>query len=50
MYSWAIPAPVMVSEMGRNMAAQEHLWSTMVRIMLCFPMVSNLVIKSIATC
>lgn len=45
-----IPAPVMVSNTGRKIAVREHLWSTIVRMALCFPICGNPVIRSIATC
>jgi hypothetical protein len=47
-YNWAIPGPVMVVLHGRNTAALEHPWSTIVSIMsfLCIdgsPMIRSMV-------
>ena len=49
MYNCAIPSPVIFIVHGRNTAAQEQPWSTMVRIM-SFPLcIGRPVIRSIAT-
>ena len=49
-YKAAIPGPVIVVEHGRNKAAHEHPWSTMVR-MASFPLIfGKLVIRSMAIC
>ena len=49
MYNCAIPSPVMFVVHGRNTAALEHPWSTIVRI-ASFPLcVGRPVIRSIAT-
>jgi len=45
-----ISAPVIVSETGKKIVAHEHLWLTMVRIVLSFLIYGNLVIRSMATC
>ena len=48
-YSWATPAPVIVVLQGRNIAAQEHPWSTMVRMALWLRLSGSPVIRSMAT-
>src|SRR5258707_3749678 len=49
-YRAAIPGPVIVVEHGRNRAAREHPWSTMVR-MASFPLIlGKPVIRSMAIC
>ena len=48
MYNCVIPSPVMFVVQGRNTAAWEHSWSTIVKI-VSFPLcVGRLVIRSIA--
>ena len=49
-YSFAIPVPVIVVEQGRNIAPQEHPWSTMVRIASCLSLLGSPVMRSIAMC
>jgi len=41
---------MIVSETGKKIVAHEHLWLTMVRIVLSFLICGNLVIRSMATC
>src|SRR5216684_7418836 len=49
-YKAAMPSPVIVVEHGRNRAAREHPWSTIVR-MASFPLIlGRPVIRSIAIC
>src|SRR6266576_1378013 len=48
-YNWAIPGPVIIVSQGRNTAALEHPWSTMVKIAFLPLWVGSPVIKSIAT-
>ena len=48
-YSCAIPGPVIVVWQGRNIAACEHPWSTIVRIALCPLHSGNPVTRSMAT-
>ena len=48
-YSWAMPAPVIFVLQGGNTAAQEHHWSTMVRMALWLCLSRSPVIKSMAT-
>jgi hypothetical protein len=48
MYNLAMSAPVMVVEQGRKIAAQEHLWSTMVSIASCPLLLGNPVMRSMA--
>ena len=48
-YSWAIPAPMIVVLHGRNTAAREHPWLTMVRMALWLHLSESLVIRSMAT-
>ena len=48
-YSWVMPAPVIFVLQGRNTAAREHPWSTMVRMVLWLCLSGSPVIKSMAT-
>ena len=47
-YSCATPSLVIVVLQGRNIAAREHPWSTMVRMALCPLHSGNPVIRSMA--
>src|SRR5258707_9672863 len=49
-YRVAIPGPVIVVEHGRNRAALEHLWSTMVRMASLPLMFGRPVIRSMVIC
>src|SRR6201996_8876630 len=48
-YRRAMPSPVMVVAQGRNTAALEHLWSTMVRMASYGPFGGSCMIRSMAT-
>src|SRR5260370_10571409 len=49
-YRAAIPGPVIIVEHGRNKAALEHPWSTMVRMASLPLMFGRPVIRSMAIC
>ena len=48
-YNWATPGPVIAVWQERNMAALEHPWLMIVRIVLCPLCLGNPVIKSMIT-
>ena len=45
-----MPASVIVSEIGRKIAALKHPWLMIVSIALCLPIIGRPVIRSMATC